>query len=255
MPTTNMRVALLGDVHANLPALEAVLVHAKNLGATEYWNIGDFVGYNAFPDQVVRRMRKRGFSNIIGNYDLKVLSFPKKDKKWRKNKHPLKRQAFKWAYENLSAASKAYLAALPEEQYKVVGERKFLLVHGSPASNEELLDKATPQARLVELKDLVEQKYQADFAAIICGHSHQAFTRRVNNTIFINTGSVGRPGDGNPRTAYAILDIMDEKLQVSHYRLDYDLGRAIAANRKAGLPGAFTDMILEGRDLDWVLSS
>lgn len=254
MPTNNMRIALLGDVHANLPALEAVLAHAKNLGATEYWNIGDFVGYNAFPDQVVRRMRKRGFSNIIGNYDLKVLSFPKKDKKWRKNKHPLKQQAFKWAYDNLSAASKAYLAALPEELCKVVGERKFLLVHGSPASNEDLVDKATPQARLAELKDLAEQKYQSGFAAIICGHSHQAFTRRLDNTLFINTGSVGRPGDGNPRTAYAILDIMDEKLQVSHYRLDYDLGRAIAANRKAGLPVAFTDMILEGRDLDWVLS-
>jgi putative phosphoesterase len=255
MSTKNMRVALLGDVHANLPALEAVLSHAKNLGATQYWNIGDFVGYNAFPDQVVTRMRKQGFSNIIGNYDIKALNYPKKDKKWRRTKHPLKWLAFKWAYEHLSAESKAYLAALPEELYLTIGERKFLLVHGSPASNEELLDKATSQTRLMELKDIVEQKHNAVFAAIICGHSHQAFTRRVDNTLFVNTGSVGRPGDGNPRTAYAILDILDEKLRVSHYRLEYDLGRVITANRQAGLPVSFTDMILEGRDLDWVLGN
>ena len=250
-----MKVALIGDVHANLPALEAVLTHARNLGVSGFWNIGDFVGYNAFPDQVIRRMWKPGFCNIIGNYDLKVLSFPEKDKKWRKNKHPLKRQAFKWAYENLSPETKAYLAGLPEEQCISIGERSFLLVHGSPASNEELLDRATPQVHLRELKDLAQQKYEIEFSAIICGHSHQAFTRRVDNTLFINTGSVGRPGDGNPRTAYAILDVTNSKLQVSHYRLDYDLAKALKANRKAGLPEAFSDMILEGRDLDWFLSS
>lgn len=251
----NVRIALLGDVHANLPALETVLSHAKNLGATSYWNIGDFVGYNAFPDQVVKRMRKRGFSNIIGNYDRKVLRFSQKDKKWRKNKHPLKHQAFKWAYENLSPESMTYLAALPEEMCVAAGEQSFLLVHGSPVSNEELLVKATPQARLLDLKNIAERKYEIEFAGIICGHSHQAFTRRVENTLFINTGSVGRPGDGNPRTSYAILDILGERLQVSHYRLDYDIDKAAAANQEAGLPGAFTEMILEGRDLDWILDN
>lgn len=255
MPTENMRIALLGDVHANLPALEAVLLHAETLGAVAYWNIGDFVGYNAFPEQVVKRMQKPAFSNIIGNYDLKALNFPKKEKKWRKDKHPLKRLAFQWAYENLSTESRAYLAALPEQLRLTVGQRNFLLVHGSPASNEELLGRATPQARLLELKHVAEQKYEAGFAAIICGHSHQPFTRRVEDTLFINPGSVGRPGDGNPRTAYAVLDIMGENLQVSHYRLNYDLGRVVSANRQAGLPEAFTDMILAGRDLDWLLGS
>jgi putative phosphoesterase len=255
MPGENMKIALLGDVHANLPALERVLEHAKNLGVTKFWNIGDFVGYNAFPDQVVRRMKEQGFTSIIGNYDLKVLNFPKKDKKWHRNKHPLKWLAFKWAYENLSPESRDFLAGLPAEQRMTLGNLNFLLVHASLASNEELLDKTTPRQRLKELKRMAEAKYECSFAALIFGHSHQPFTRRIGETLFINTGSVGRPGDGNPRTAYAILDILDSNLGVAHYRLDYDLDRIVKANRKADLPQVFTRMILEGRDLDWISGS
>jgi len=255
MPAQDIKIALLGDVHANLPALEAVLSHASSLGVTAYWNIGDFVGYNAFPEQVVKRMRKRKFSNIIGNYDLKVLRFPQKEKKWRWDKQPLKWLAFKWAYQNLSPESRAYLAVLPEERSLEIGKQKFLLVHGSPASNEDLLGQDTPIARLLELKQIAENKYEAEFAAIICGHSHQAFTRRAGSTLFVNTGSVGRPGDGNPRAAYAILQVSQAKLRVSHYRLNYDIGKAVSANRKKGLPEAFTKMIVEGRDLDWVLEN
>jgi predicted phosphodiesterase len=255
MPSKNLKIGLLGDVHANLPALETVMEHAENLGVTEYWNIGDFVGYNAFPEEVVRRMKGEEFSSIIGNYDLKVLNFPKKGKKWRRNKHPLKVQAFKWAYENLSPESREFLASLPAEQQLALGDLNFLLVHASLTSNEELLDKATPGERLMELKSIAEEKYGCGFAAIIFGHSHQPFTRRTGETLFINTGSVGRPGDGNPRTAYAVLDVLDSTPCVTHYRLDYDLDRIVSANRKADLPQVFTQMILEGRDLDWILGS
>jgi predicted phosphodiesterase len=100
MPASDKKIALLGDVHANLPALETVIAHATSLGVKEFWNIGDFVGYGAFPDQVVEQMKAKKFINIIGNYDLKVLKFPKKSKKWRDSKHPLKWLAFKWAYDN-----------------------------------------------------------------------------------------------------------------------------------------------------------
>ena len=77
-----MRIALLGDVHANLPALDAVLADAKKRGVDQIWNIGDFVGYGAYPDEVVKRLRNEGAISIIGNYDLKVLKFPKKNKKF-----------------------------------------------------------------------------------------------------------------------------------------------------------------------------
>ena len=253
MSTQQTRIALLGDVHANLPALEAVLSHAQTQGVDLIWNIGDFVGYGAFPDQVVKRMRKMEIVSIIGNYDLKVLKFPKKDLKWRKNKHPLKWLAFKWAYEQLSNKNRKYLRSLPDQKYLEVGDNGFLLVHGSPASNEEVLVPETPEIRLLELHQFVQETHGKGVAAIICGHSHQAFTRQVESSWFINTGSVGRPDDGDPRAAYAILDVHQDGLQVRHFRLDYDVEKAVNAVRENDLPEAFAQMLLQGRDLETIL--
>jgi putative phosphoesterase len=254
MPPSELKIALLGDVHANLPALETVIAHANSLEVDAFWNIGDFVGYGAFPNQVVERMRKKKFFNIVGNYDLKVLKFPKKNKKWRDSKHPLKWLAFKWAYDNLSKKSRRYLGSLPLARDLAIGGRRFLLVHGSPASNEELLEPATPEYRLRELNRLAEEVYGVVFDAIIFGHSHQAFTRQIGRTTFINTGSVGRPDDGNPRTAYAIFHMVGDGLQINHYRLDYDIDRAVAEIRKKGLPDAFAEMLIQGRDLETILA-
>ncbi|UCD97720.1 MAG: metallophosphoesterase family protein [Chloroflexota bacterium] len=255
MSKKTKKIALLGDVHANLPALEAVITHAQNLGVETFWNIGDFVGYGAFPNEVVKRMRKKNFVSIIGNYDLKVLNFPLKDDNWREKKHPLKYLAFKWAYENLSPKSLEFLRSLPEERQLKTRQLNFLLVHGSPVSNEELLEPGTPERRLLELKTLVKEKFSTDFAAIICGHSHQPFTRRIENTLFINTGSVGRPDDGSPRAAYAILQIDKNGLHAFHYRLNYDVDDAVAAIRRKNLPEAFAKMMHQGRDLETVLKN
>jgi predicted phosphodiesterase len=248
MPAEQIKIALLGDVHANLPALEAVLSHAKKNGAAAFWNIGDFVGYGPFPDQVVKKTQKNKFISIIGNYDLKVLNFPKKDKKWRKKKHPLKWLAFKWAYDNLSDKSRKFLSSLPEQkilevgdkkfllvhaspEQKIleVGDKKFLLVHASPGSNEELLEPDTSQKRLLELSQLAESTYGSGFAAIIFGHSHQAFTRQVGDTYFVNTGSVGRSDDGDPRAAYALLQVHSKGIRCQHFRVEYDVDKAVAA--------------------------
>ncbi len=243
------RVALIGDVHANLPALEAVLTHAQQQGVRAIWNVGDYVGYGAFPDEVVTRLRREEALGILGNYDLKVLEFKRKKDKWRKSKHPLKFQAFQWAYEHLSKAGRKYLRALPQEIRVTIEDKSVLLTHGSPVSYEEPLTSATPEARLRELAHLAK----AD--VVVCGHSHQPFARRVDNVWFINTGSVGRPDDGDPRACYAILEVEPGRLCVYHHRLEYDLETAIAAMRAFGLPEAFVQMMLQGCSLDAVLEA
>ena len=241
-----MNVALIGDVHANLPALEAVLVHAREQKVRAIWNAGDSVGYGAFPEEVVQRLRREDALSIIGNYDLKVLAFKRKKKKWRKSKNPEKYLAFKWAYEQLSKESRHYLRLLSQEIRMKVRGRRFLLTHASPASNEEPLTPDTPVERLRELVEMAK----AD--VIICGHSHQPFVRQVAGTWFINTGSVGRPDDGDPRACYALMVVSARQLDVRHFRLPYDVGRAVAAIRKQRLPEAFAQMTLQGRSLDWV---
>ena len=88
-----MKVALIGDVHANLPALEAVLAHINENepDVERIWNVGDFVGYGAFPNEVIERLRNENALSIVGNYDLKVLAFKQKKDKWRKKKQRRKR--------------------------------------------------------------------------------------------------------------------------------------------------------------------
>jgi putative phosphoesterase len=255
--TLPKRIALVGDVHANLPALEAVLAHASGQEVEAVWNIGDFLGYGAYPDETVKRLRKAGAISIIGNYDLKVLKFPRKDQKWRTTKHPLKWLAFKWAYEQLPVESIDYLRSLPEERILFAHGKHFLLVHGSPASNEEALYPDASGERLAELRRLAMEKFSRSFDAIVFGHSHQAFARRVEvegtSTWFINTGSVGRPDDGDPRACYAVMAITSEGIQVEHFRVEYEVDRAVAAIREKGLPEAFAEMLVQGKKLEAVL--
>jgi putative phosphoesterase len=243
-----MKVALIADVHANLPALEAVLTHAHQQNIEAIWNIGDWVGYNAFPNEVIRRLRQERAVSIIGNYDLKVLKFKKKKAKWRHTKRPEKYLAFKWAYKNLSKKNREYLRSLPKERRLRVNGQRILLTHGSPASIQEALSPDTPEKRLQKLAQMT----QTD--VIICGHSHRPFARQVDKVWFINTGSVGRPDDGDPRATYAILKIEPEVLQVDHHRLEYDVDRAVAALRQHQLPEAFGWMLRQGRNLDEVLA-
>lgn len=242
-----MKIALIGDVHANLPALEAVLDHAHRQDVEAIWNTGDWVGYNAFPDEVVRRLRQERAVSIVGNYDLKVLKFKQKKNKWRRTKRPEKWLAFKWAYKNLSRESRSYLRSLPQQIRLEVAGKRILLTHGSPASNQELLTLQAPVGRFQELARLAEAE------VVVCGHSHCPFACQVDGVWFINTGTVGRPDDGDPRATYAIMQIEPNDLQVRHYRLEYDVERAVAAIHKHSLPPAFGQMLRQGRNLDELL--
>jgi putative phosphoesterase len=247
-----VKIALIGDVHANLPALEAVLNHARQQKVEAIWNVGDFVGYGAFPNQVVERLRREQAVSIAGNYDLKVLRFTKKRKKWRKKKQLQKFLAFQWTHRTLTKKNHRYLRSLPGESELQVEGLRILLTHGSPASEDEHLTPDTPGERLRELASMVE----ADL--VICGHSHRPFVRQVDGVCFINTGSVGRPDDGDPRACYAILHIQHSSArdrQLHHYRVAYDVGSAVAAIREHGLPEAFAQMTIQGYALDEVMEA
>jgi putative phosphoesterase len=243
-----MRIALIGDVHANLPALEAVLEHCLQKQVRAIWNSGDLVGYNAFPEEVIWVLRKSGVVSVIGNYDAKVLKFPSRDRKWRKKKIRPKWFSFKWTYDHLSGESRSYLGLLPAELRLTVNGNRVLLTHGSPASIREPLGPDSSNERLSHLVKLG----RAD--VIVSGHSHHPFSRKVGNTWFVNTGSVGRPDDGFPLASYAVLEMDESAVRVEHFRVEYDLDRAAEGVRVRGLPEEFGAMIRAGRPLDWVLA-
>lgn len=244
------RVALLSDIHANLPALEAVLCHARDQGVDAIWNAGDTVGYGGFPNQVLERLRHENAASILGNYDGKVLRFPTRERRWRKKKLSQKFLAFQWAHHVLTEENLAFLGTLPDQLVLAAPGSQVLITHGSPAAPNEHLSPETPYERLRELASL------AATDLVVCGHSHRPFAGQANDVLFINPGSVGRPDDGDPRASYAVADFEPsaaEGVRVRHHRVSYDVAAAADALRRQGLPEAFAQMAIRGLALDDVV--
>jgi putative phosphoesterase len=232
-----MKIALIGDVHANLSALNAVLEDARKQHAEAVWNLGDFVGYAAHPDQVVRLMRTARAISILGNYDRAALDAGRDSSSGLITEKAL---GYVWAFENLSSVSRRFLAALPPERHLRLAGHRVLLVHGSPASDKERLLPTTSRERIRALSRLA----RADL--VLCGHSHVPFVRGVDGTTFVNPGSVGRSNDGDPRASYALVNLHSEGVEVIHRRVAFDLKPEVAAIRDRGLPETYAQMLLLG---------
>lgn len=241
-----MRVAVIADIHANWPALRAVIAHASRHKVHALWNLGDSVGYGAFPEEVVAFLREAADLGVIGNFDLRVLDVERQMEGWDRLTNPERVMGFNWAYEQLSSESRAYLRTLSQHVRVRVKGHRILLLHGSPDSIEEGLDAETPKKRLKELAAAVKDDL------VLCAHSHRPFARQVKGVWFINPGSVGRPDDGDPRASYVILKLKRGLLEIKHYRVAYDAERAARAIRQHDLPEVYAQMVLQGRNLDEV---
>jgi putative phosphoesterase len=231
-----MKLALIGDIHANLPALEAVLAHAREQGVGAIWNVGDFVGYGPFPDEVVQRLQLEYVLSTSGKFDRKVLRFKKRERKWREKKPLEEYVALKWAYEQLSKASRRYLRFLSREIRMKARGRRILLTHTSPAQVKGILQHDTPERHLRHVARLA----RAD--VIVSGFTHRPFVRQVGGVHFVNPGSVGWPYDGDRQASYATL-VLEDEVQVEHHRVAYDAEPLIAALRAHNLPQAFIDSL------------
>jgi putative phosphoesterase len=232
---SDVKIAVLSDIHANIFALERVARDAVERGTSLFINAGDSVGFGPYPNETIELICEKNILSILGNYDAEVIEGKIKDK-------GPKNLAFQFAKKELSKSSKNYLNSLPRERRIEVVGKKILITHGSPEFIEEHIYSNTPVERL---KDLAEMA-KADI--IILGHTHEQFWRQVNGISFVNPGSVGRPNDGNPQTAYALLSF--NPFNVELIRLDYDVVAAADALRKKHLPQNFSQMLLQGVSLE-----
>ena len=237
------QIALIADVHGNWPALKAVLQDAATFDVDAVWNLGDIVGYGPFPNKVVKRLRESDVVNILGNYDQKVLMFEKKRDKWKKTKAPLKLLMFEWTWNALDDDSKAFLIELPCQRQIEIERIRVLLVHGSNAAIDEVLNTHTPDKRFSELAEMTD----ADL--ILCGHSHEYFDKTVNDTRFVNPGAVGRGINGQTKASYAILTIDNSNVTVEHRLVEYDIEKVIKKLRSENLPKAFEQVYYTGENL------
>jgi predicted phosphodiesterase len=246
-----VRYALISDIHGNLPALDAVLTdidaHA-DIDAT--YHLGDLVGYSSFPNEVVTRLTERGIAGIAGNYDSTVATDYKHC--GCKSESPRQEELAHLSYEYTRAAvspeTKQRLGALPFSlDLRPLGGHaagpRLVLVHGTPTLNTLYWTEDRSDDFCRKMAEVVSLK-AGDMIAF--GHTHKPWHRVVDGMHFVNTGSVGRPKDGDWRAGYARVTLGDGDARVEFVRVSYDLEATIAGVRAAGLPEDFVEFLQSG---------
>jgi predicted phosphodiesterase len=238
-----VRIALLPDIHANLPALEAVLADAEREGATGSFHLGDLVGYAPWPDEVVALLRQRGIAGVAGNYDSTVATdYAHCGCRYEDpEQEALSHLSYGWTRAHVSPATKAHLAALPFRlDLMATGGHlpgpRVILVHGAPTLNTLYWTADRPDDFCRKMAAHAGARV-GDLLAF--GHTHRPWHRVVDGVQFLNAGSVGRPKDGDWRASYALVDLGTAGISTRLRRVEYDVARAAAAIRASELPDAF----------------
>lgn len=243
------RFAVISDVHANLPALQAVLAHIAETPNAGVYHLGDLVGYAPWPDETVALLQDAGVAGISGNYDSTVAhdhdhcgcraDTPRDEE--------LAHTSFEWTRKKVTAETKSLLAALPfRMDIRPLGGHAagptIILFHATPVNNLVYVTEDRPDAFLSKMAE----QARARSGDVICfGHTHKPWHRVVDGIHFVNTGSVGRPKDNDPRACYVILDFADE-VSVEFVRVAYDVERAASGIIDSGLPAEFAEFLRSG---------
>ena len=249
-----MRYALISDVHANLPALEGVLADiAARPDVAITYHLGDLVGYAPWPNETVQRILNAKIAGVAGNYDSTVgLDYKHCGCKYEDPKQAeLAHLSFEWTKAHVSPDVKRVLASLP---FRIdlrplgghVSGPTVMLVHGAPTLNTLYLTEDRPDTFFSRMAEIAGAKT----GDVLCfGHTHLPWHRIIDGIHFLNTGSVGRPKDGDWRAGYAILDVDKSNASVDFIRVEYDLNTAMRAIRESELPNEFADYLAAGGKL------
>ena len=240
------RIAILGDIHSNLDALETVLEDCRREGVDEYLCTGDVVGYNACPHECLEIIRSLGCPVVKGNHDHYVASAASLE-----DFNPYAAAVVRWTREQLSQDELEYLHYLP---FSVV-TKGITLVHST-------MDKPERFGYVFDIQQ-AETNFSNQITPVCFhGHTHcpmiyerqftgvtmiepQPFTVTAGRKYFINVGSVGQPRDGDPRAAYVIYDSRAKTLDFR--RLEYDIEAAQRRIRAAGLPEHLAERLVLGQ--------
>lgn len=220
-----MRLAILADIHGNLPAFEAVLDHVSHQHVDQIVIAGDIVVGSPDSAACWQRAQSLGCPIIRGNHERYVFSFgtPAADPLWATRQFaPLQ-----WAVEQLNADERAALAALPPH-LRLPDTPDLLIVHGSLRSDVDSLHAHTPEEMLPAMfPDLREQM-------VVRAHNHVGATRIWGRHIIVTAGSVGLPLDGIPTAQYLILERRSNEWHIAHQSVPYDLDAAVTRFHTSG---------------------
>ncbi len=222
-----MRLAVFGDVHGNLPALEAVLADIDRRSPDTVVCLGDLAFKGPAPSECVALVRERGIPCVQGNTDLylvdEALGRPHPVPEGYSFNPDLKLY-LEWHLDRLRPEDVDYLKDLPASLESGTGDHRVLAVHGTPG---------TPWGNIIPgqpLEEVAGAVARATAAAIVMGHTHRALLLRTAGKLLVNAGGVGQSLDGDWRASYVLLDT--QGASVEFRRVTYDLDRTVAQARE-----------------------
>lgn len=253
-----MKIALFSDIHSNLPALNAFFEDVEHRKPDAIYCLGDLVGYNIWPNEVINEIRKRGIPTIAGNYDFGVgrssddcgCAYKSDDEK------RMGSQSISLTNQLVNPDERLYLRTLPAHiqlEFQLNNDRLFLLmVHGSPRKINEYLFEDRDEKSM----NRILESSNADI--LFFGHTHKPYHRVFEYELegkrafrhAINLGSIGKPKDGDPRGCYVLLTLNEysnkfdkNSIDVEFIRVAYDLEKAANAIENSVLPDEYADML------------
>jgi predicted phosphodiesterase len=245
-----MKYALISDIHANLPALEAVLQDiGRRSDVIATYHLGDLVGYAPWPNETVALLEATSIPGVAGNYDSTVGADYKHCgcRYEDPGQEVLSHISYDWTRKHVSPSTKSFLAGLP---FRIdllpngghLSGPRVILVHGTPTLNTVYWTEDRPDDFCLKMAAQAGAK-PGDVIAF--GHTHLPWHREVGGVQFVNTGTVGRPKDGDWRAGYVLLDV-SASVGIEFLRIEYDLEKTMQAIRQSELPGDFAEYLRTG---------
>lgn len=257
-----MKIALFSDIHANLPALEAILSDIDQQKPDLIYCLGDLVGYNIWPNEVTGEIRRRKIPTLAGNYD-EGIGLRSDDCGCAYQTGEDKANgavSISFTNEIVQDEIRSYLRNLPRHlllRFENSGDPiHMLMVHGSPRKINEYLFEDRPEKSLMRIFE------GAGSDILLFGHTHKPYHRilsydRKGKKAYrhaINIGSVGKPKDEDPRACYVILTLNEslsnfkrDSVEVEFRRIDYDTEKAARAVEESPLPNAYAEALRKAR--------
>ena len=246
---TDLRLAVLSDVHGNAFALEAVLQGIRAASPDLILNLGDQIEGSADPARAYAMQAALGAVEVRGNNEEKLWPGGRRD--------ALARQIGAWLETQLGAAELGRLAALPLTATLESGQ--VMACHGTPESPWEMLlwhwqfaDQRTGNAetgegfyRARDPRELLSMVRPLGVQVLVCGHTHRCGATRVGDTLVVNTGSVSDQVDGDPRARWTLLERRGGHWSAEFRTVPYDVAAAVTWSRRHSPFGAFETELLE----------
>ncbi len=225
------KLALISDIHGNIYAFLEVLKDIKNKGISfeNVYCLGDSVGYGTKPDDVVNLLKEYSITSVLGNYDKTVAFYKSGDEI---------KDFQKWTVDRVSEENKAYIREFKENISFSFKDKKILLTHASPNSIKEYVFFDD-----IDKQNQISKNLKEDI--VVFGHTHIPYKKYVNDKLFINAGSVGKPKDNDNRANYVILTF-DDEIQVEFIKVDYNYEKIATELENSTLPKSYANQIRTG---------